>query len=268
MKLIIIPMTVSLIIGCEKQNLNKNEATNDSEVVNIQPSELLLLDQAKAFINADYDGVIHIENISNYGLAVGDMTTNLQAGYINGEGSTNICQGDIKLNGTSIPCLSDYYSYSYNIPTSQIEGAMISLEWYNQSSTRFMNETLYYPEAIEANIPSTISENTTITWNADNNTDKGVAIVVSTRWSKRYLHPESTSEQVYDFLDLDNGTYTFGSDMINAINAAGGSDPDMLIEVEIVRGDYKLVTPGASANDVIAISTMTAVSALCEFEAD
>lgn len=218
----------------------------------------------ETFTSFNYDAVIHFENLENDGIPEGQQSIMVQAAYLGQEGESNEVMGNLILNDVApIPFITEFEGHTQTLSNPGFEGESIDIQWFDAKDDLILTDTIYYPARLEAVIPSGIGTNSTISWDPDPNNSKGVVIYIRTEIDRDYLIPTANSEDVYDFLDSDDGTYTFNNQIIGEILSAREVDSEHLIEVAVLRGDYKISPSLKTPSDKIAISTLHGTVALC-----
>jgi hypothetical protein len=134
----------------------------------------------------------------------------------------------------------------------------------------FVNESLYFPEAIMISSPSyiggqidTTEVNDNITWNADSYDSIGVSIVLSYDPIKNVangLVSNNPDPIIKYYHVLDNGSFQLSSTVLSNFPAGAKLD------VHLARGNYKRVTATGTLTYYIGILNYTKISTIIQIE--
>ena len=134
----------------------------------------------------------------------------------------------------------------------------------------FVNESLYFPEAIMISSPSyiggqidTTEVNDNITWNADSIDSIGVSIVLSYDPIKNVANGlvlNNPDPIIKYYHVLDNGSFQLSPTVLS--NFPAGSK----LDVHLARGNYKRVTATGTSTYNIGILNYTKISTIIQIE--
>jgi hypothetical protein len=234
--LVIIILAIGLA-SCKKQNiplLDSNTSRAELRSLSNSEEEILL----NAFLNEPHNGQIIIHegsqmNTTASSIGIGashDNTLSLNQLMINSNLIDNQHGNTFRFDGIEVP---------------GIFGSTISVNYGDV----YIGD-LEIPNKILAQSPSSsLAAGDVITWNADGSNDKGVLILVN-------FNPTMQNEPGMEAYSMqsnlihvdDNGTFTLTNEMFDGI-------PDRAeITVEVVRGNYTMLTQGDTNCQLIVFS--------------
>lgn len=244
--LYVITILSLLILGCSKEKLSVSDLK----------SKMSLIDIYRSVTNESIDASITITNYqANFGRSDKDKVTHITTACVSGK---EICEYDrVAINDVELLFGEGRKTHQDNSAFRAIFGkeAIIRLIEDEDLDGRDGEDIeMYIPQPLELSINEVpnLSESFSLNWNADENNELGVYVIVQYTAFENPALSETHPDKLVNYINIeDTGSYTFSVDDFPSI------PEDALVTLKILRGAFELSEDGNDLIRVFAISHVT-----------